>query len=374
MPTLFEPLHLRAVTLRSRIGMSPMCQYSAVGGVPQTWHITHLGARASGGAGLVMAEATAVEPRGRISLADTGLWNAEQAAAWAPIAAFIASQGAVPGMQLAHAGRKAGTAPPWEGGKPYAAESGWTEQPLGPTAEAFAPGWQTPREMDRADMAAVRDAFVESTRLAIAAGFKVLELHMAHGYLLHSFYSPISNTRGDSYGGSLPNRLRYPLEVAEAVRAALPAELPLFVRISATDWIAGGWDIEQSIVFARLLKKLGVDLLDCSSGAISPASRPPVVAQASGLAQGPPAATTALPAEPLYQVPFAEAIRREAAIPTAAVGLITTAEQAASVISGERADLVMIGRAMLRDPYWALHAAQELGVEAAWPRQYWRAK
>lgn len=420
MPSLFEPLRLRGVTLRNRIGMSPMCQYSAVAGLPQTWHITHLGARASGGAGLVLAEATAVEPRGRISLGDTGLWNEAQREAWRPIVEFIAAQGAVPGIQLAHAGRKAGTAAPWEGGKPYAsflgrsathqhgaeeagpetsapenagdgaratAAEAWTDEPIAPSPIPFAEGYQTPREMTRADMDAVREAFCHSTALAAEAGFKVLELHWAHGYLLHSFLSPLTNRRGDAYGGELPGRLRFPLELAEAVRAAWPEELPLLLRLSCTDWLAGGWDLQQSLALARRLKELGVDLIDCSSGGTTPESRPPVMLSSGGgfsRPQDPATAATEVAATgtidetgflaTLYQVPFAEAVRREAAIPSAAVGLITTPQQAEQIVREERADLVLVGRAMLRDPHWALHAAAALGAEAPWPRQYSRAR
>jgi 2,4-dienoyl-CoA reductase-like NADH-dependent reductase (Old Yellow Enzyme family) len=409
MPTLFDPLRLRGVALRSRIGMSPMCMYSAVEGIPQTWHITHLGARAIGGAALVMAEATAVEARGRISLGDTGLWNDAQRETWRPIAEFIAAQGAVPGIQLAHAGRKAGTARPWEGGKPLALKrdepDGWRDEIIAPSALPFAEGYRTPREMTRAEMDEVLEAFVAATRRAYAAGFKLIELHFAHGYLMHSFLSPLTNARGDAYGGELPGRVRFPLEVVEAVRAAWPGELPLLVRLSCSDWLDGGWDIAQSVSLARLLKKLGVDMIDCSSGGTTPESRPPVPPHVNRAATtghggtgrsgaGLPALRPDAPRDgrateleateppmplpdilaPLYQLPFAEAIRREAAIPTAAVGLITTGEQARRIIAEERADMVMIGRAMLRDPHWALNAARELDADAPWPKQYARAR
>lgn len=351
-PALFSPFTLRGLTLRNRVVMSPMCTYSAPGGVAGAWHLVHLGSRALGGAGAVMVEATAVSPQGRISAMDLGLWSDEQAAALAPVARFIAEAGAAPAIQLAHAGRKASTAVPWLGHKPvYQPPDGWT--PMAPSALPYAADQPAPRAMTAADIDQVVDDFVAAAKRARAAGFKLLECHMAHGYLLHSFLSPITNRRGDEHGGCLRNRARLPLRVAAAVRAVWPDEWPLSVRLSATDWVDGGWDLEQSIELARWLKDLGVDLIDCSSGAISAAAR--------------------APAAPGFQVPFAEAIRRQAGIATAAVGLITEPAQADAIVRADQADLVFIGRAMLDDPHWALHAAQALQADGAWPLPYARA-
>lgn len=354
MSQLFAPLALRSLTLRNRILMSPMCQYSARDGVPGHWHLVHLGARAVGGAALVMVEATAVLPEGRISPADTGLWSDAHVDAFRPVAAFIRAQGAVPAIQLAHAGRKAGTDLPWLGGAPVPpGQGGWT--PVAPSPLPFADGYQVPREVTPADLDRVESAFVAAVERAAAAGFQAVELHMAHGYLLHEFLSPITNRRADEYGGAaFEDRARFPLRVAAAVRAAWPADLPLLVRLSCTDWVEGGWDLESSIALCRRLRDLGVDLADCSSGGIVSDAR--------------------IPAAPGFQVPFAAEIRRQAGIPTAAVGLITAPAQAEQIVATGQADAVLLGRELLRDPHWPLHAARALGAEVEWPAQYLRAR
>ncbi|CAG0959844.1 12-oxophytodienoic acid reductase [Burkholderiales bacterium] len=353
MSALFTPLTLRSVTFRNRIFVSPMCQYSSRDGMPTDWHLVHLGSRAVGGAGLVMVEATAVSPEGRISPDDSGIWDDRHAEGFAPIARFIAEQGAVPGIQLAHAGRKASTDLPWRGGLPLEPEArGW--QPVAPSPRPFDSSHPVPRELSEADLDDVVRQFVEGARRALAAGFRVAEIHMAHGYLLHEFLSPLSNRRTDEYGGSLENRLRLPLRVTRAVRNAWPADLPLFVRISATDWVEGGWDLGQSVVLARLLKKTGVDLIDCSAGFLTP--------------------DAAIPFGPGYQTPFATAIRHEAGIATGTVGFITQPAQAEQIVATGLADAVLLAREMLRDPYWPLHAAHTLGVDIPWPVQYERAK
>ncbi|MDE3172121.1 MAG: NADH:flavin oxidoreductase/NADH oxidase [Gemmatimonadota bacterium] len=350
---LFDPLVLRGIEFRNRIFVSPMCEYSARDGLPNEWHMVHLGSRAVGGAGLVLTEATAVSPAGRISPADTGLWSEAHVQAWRPIVQFVRDQGAVAGVQLAHAGRKASTRIPWEGsGEVPAAEGGW--QTLAPSAVPFDASYPNPRALTVAELGEVERQWVAATRFALDAGFQVVELHMAHGYLMHQFLSPLSNRRDDAYGGSLENRMRFPLQVARAVRAAWPAELPLFARISATDWTDGGWDVEQSVVLGRSLREIGVDLVDCSSGGN--------VRHAT------------IPVAPGYQVPFAERIRRDAGIATGAVGLITDAAQANAIVAGGRADAVIMARELLRDPYFPLHAAKQLGVEVGWPKQYLRAK
>lgn len=349
---LFDALSLRDVTLRNRIAVSPMCEYSAIDGVPQPWHMVHLGSRAVGGAGLVLAEATAVEARGRISPADTGIWNDEQAAAWAPIAAFIEAQGAVPGIQLAHAGRKASTAPPWsDATKVEVGEGGWLT--VAPSALAYAEDYPQPDALDAAGIAAVIEAFRVATKRSIDCGFCVIEIHAAHGYLLHQFLSPLSNQRDDQWGGSFENRIRLTRAVVAAARSAMPEGLPLLVRISATDWVDGGWDIEQSIELCRLLNNEGVDLIDVSSGGLS---------RDQSITPGPG-----------YQVPFAARIRREAAIATGAVGLITEPRQAQDIIANGEADMVLLARELLRDPYWPRRAARELGVGIEAPKQYARA-
>jgi 2,4-dienoyl-CoA reductase-like NADH-dependent reductase (Old Yellow Enzyme family) len=350
---LFDPFALRSVSLRNRIAVSPMCQYSAEAGRASDWHLVHLGARAAGGAGLVLFEATAVEARGRISAADLGLWEDGQLEPLARIVRFVEGQGAVAGLQLAHAGRKASTAAPWDGGGPVSpVAGGWT--PVAPSALPFAEGYPVPDALDEAGIRGVVAAFVAAARRAREAGFRAVELHAAHGYLLHQFLSPLTNHRGDAWGGSFENRTRLVREVVSAVRGAWPEELPLLVRISATDWVAGGWDVEQSVELCRALRRLGVDLVDVSSGGLVAAARVPV--------------------GPGYQAAFAERIRREAAIATGAVGLITSPEQADHVVRTGQADLVLLARELLRDPHFALRAARALGHEGAWPRQYLRAR
>lgn len=353
--SLFEPLALRGITLRNRIGVSPMCQYSCTDGVVDDWHLVHLGSRAVGGTGLVIAEASAVSPEGRISPADAGIWDERHTAAWAPVAAFVRKAGAVPAIQLAHAGRKASTAAPWLGGKPVGVEAGGWSPVLGPSAIAFNELSQRPQELDLAGIQRLIGDFRAAAVRALEAGFQVVELHAAHGYLLHAFLSPISNQRRDAYGGSFENRTRFLREATAAVRAVWPERLPLLVRISATDWAddQAGWDITQSVELSRQLKNLGVDLIDVSS--------------AGTLAKG------AIPIGPGFQVPFAARIRREAGIPTAAVGLITEAAQAEAIVAQGEADLVLLARELLRDPYWPRRAAQELGARLEPPPQYQRA-
>ncbi|KAI95856.1 oxidoreductase [Rhodomicrobium udaipurense JA643] len=347
---LLTPLTLRGVTFRNRIAVSPMCQYSAKDGFANDWHLVHLGSRASGGAGLVIAEATAVTPEGRISPYDLGLWSDDHMEPLARIARFIESQGAVPGIQIAHAGRKASTDAPWNGGRALPPEQGgW--RPVAPSAVPFSPESPTPTALSEDGIAHVIAAFEEATRRALKAGFKVIEIHGAHGYLLHEFLSPLSNHRTDQWGGSFENRARLTLTVAERLRAILPDDLPLFVRISATDWVPGGWDDTQSVELAKHLKRIGVDLIDVSSGALTPTAQIPV-------AKG-------------YQVPFARRIREEAGIRTGAVGLITDPQQANDIITGGDANLVLIAREFLRDPYFALRAERELnGGDKSWPLQY----
>ncbi|MHB1202999.1 MAG: NADH:flavin oxidoreductase/NADH oxidase [Acidithiobacillus sp.] len=350
---LFSPWQQRSLRIRNRICVSPMCQYSTPDGVARDWHMVHLGSRAVGGAGLVMVEASGINPEGRISPQDLGIWNDSQAEALRPIAAFMRGQGATPAIQIAHAGRKASTAAPFHGGHPIAPkDGGW--QPIAPSAIAFSSEHTLPRAMAAADFQQILEDFQAAARRALAAGFQVLEIHMAHGYLLHSFLSPISNRREDRYGGSLENRMRFPLEVTAALRAIWPDDLPLWVRISASDWVEGGWDIEQSIALSAALKKLGVDAIDCSSGGMTPDAR--------------------IPAGPGFQTPFAAAIRHAVGIPTVAVGLITDAAQAEHILVTEQADAVSLAREMLRDPYWPLHAALALGDDLTWPQQYDRAK
>ncbi|RPE76963.1 NADH:flavin oxidoreductase/NADH oxidase [Vulcaniibacterium tengchongense] len=352
MSRLFQPLTQRSLTVRNRIAVSPMCQYSANDGVPGDWHLVHLGARATGGAGAVIAEATAVSAEGRISPADTGLWNDAQGEAWARIVRFIAAQGATPGVQLAHAGRKASTAAPWLGGGALApGDGGWT--PVAPSPLAFSARSPQPRELSAAEIANVVDDFACAAWRARAAGFRLIEIHAAHGYLLHQFLSPLSNRRRDAYGGCFDNRVRLLLEVVDAVRKVWPERLPLWLRVSATDWAAGGWDIEQSAALARLVAHRGVDLIDVSSGGL--------VAEAK------------VPVAPGYQVPFAARIRREANIATGAVGMITTPEQAESILAEGAADVVLLARELLRDPNFPLRAAKALGAEAPVPEQYLRA-
>jgi 2,4-dienoyl-CoA reductase-like NADH-dependent reductase (Old Yellow Enzyme family) len=351
---LFAPFAMREVTLPNRVVVSPMCQYSCVDGLATDWHLVHLGSRAVGGAGLIIAEATAVEARGRISPQDLGLWDDAQIAPLARITAFLREQGAVPGIQLAHAGRKASTHRPWSGQGAVPVEAGGWRDVIAASALPFAPDYPQPRAMTAGDLDDVRAAFVAATRRALAAGFAFVEIHAAHGYLLHSFLSPLANARTDEYGGDLAGRMRFPLAVVESVRAAWPAHLPLGVRLSATDWTPGGWAIEDSVALARTLRERGVDVITASSGGVSTRQQ--------------------IPLGPGYQVHLAEQIRREAGIPTMAVGLITEPRQAEAILAEGRADLIALGRELLRSPYWPLHAAAALGVDRPWPDQYARAK
>ena len=353
MIQLFQPLTLRQLTLPNRIAVSPMCQYSARDGLANDWHLVHLGSRATGGAGLVVVEATGVTPEGRISPQCLGLWSDEQIEPLRRITRFIEGQGSVAGIQLAHAGRKAGTWRPWSGktGSVPLEEGGWI--PLAPSAIPFDEHHHVPQAMSRQQIAALVQDFVRAAERALKAGFKVVEVHAAHGYLLHQFLSPLSNTRDDEYGGSFANRTRLLLEVVDAVRAVWPAELPLLVRLSATDWVDGGWSELETVEVCRLLKEHGVDLVDVSYGGL--------------------AANAQIPIGPGYQARFAERVRREAGIPTGAVGLITEPAQAEHVLHSEQADLVFLARELLRDPYWPLRAAEALGHRLAWPPQYDRA-
>jgi 2,4-dienoyl-CoA reductase-like NADH-dependent reductase (Old Yellow Enzyme family) len=352
-PPLYEPLTLRGVTMRNRIGVSPMCEYSSVDGFANDWHVVHLGSRAVGGAGLVLTEATAVTADGRISPHDLGIYRDEHVDMLSRIARFIAEQGAVPGMQLSHAGRKASTDAPWRGGRPLSpAEGGWTPV-WAPSAIPFGDRSPAPVALDQAGIDGVVAAFRAAAARALEAGFQTIELHAAHGYLLHEFLSPLSNHRIDEYGGSFENRIRLVLRVTDAVRGVWPERLPLLVRLSGTDWVPGGWDVEQSVALARLLAPRGVDLVDCSSGGIVPGAK--------------------IPVGPGYQVHIAERIRAEGAIATAAVGLITDPEHADSIVRSGQADMVFLARQLLRDPYWPLHAAKRLGAAVTWPVQYQRA-
>lgn len=351
MSQLFSPFALRQITFKNRVFVSPMCQYSCQDGVPTDWHLVHLGSRAVGGAAMVMTEAAAINPAGRISPEDAGIWNDTQVAAWQPIAAFIKANGAVPAIQIAHAGRKASTFAPWRGaGKVAQNQGGW--RVLGPSPVPFSATFPEPIEMSAADIRGCIDDFAAATSRALAAGFEVVEIHAAHGYLLHEFLSPHSNLRADAYGGTLENRMRFPLTVCEAVRAAWPQDKPVLLRISASDWQVGGWDVAQSIAFCTAAKALGIDLIDVSSGGNVHDAK--------------------LALRPGYQVPFARAVREQAGIPTGAVGLITDAVQAEQIIADGDADCVFLARALLRDPYWPRHAAQQLGTPMVWPEQYLR--
>lgn len=347
---LFSPLTIRGVTLHNRVVVSPMCQYSAVDGFTDDWHLVHLGSRAVGGAGLVMVEATAVLPEGRITPGCTGIWDERHVENLARIARFLHRMGVTSSIQLAHAGRKASCAPPWAGGPrlPETDDNAWTT--VAPSAIPFQESDPDPVELDDAGIARIVAAFAAGARRAIDAGFQVIELHNAHGYLLHEFLSPLSNHRTDQYGGSLENRMRLSLAIVDAIRNVIPESTPLFVRISSTDWAEGGWDLAQSINLARTMKSHGVDLIDCSSGGTVPYAKIPA---ASG-----------------FQVPFAEAIRRETGILTGAVGIIFDGEQANAIIASGQADLVFLAREMLREPYWAIKAAQTLGAPSLWPTQY----
>jgi 2,4-dienoyl-CoA reductase-like NADH-dependent reductase (Old Yellow Enzyme family) len=349
---LFTPFRLRGTELKNRIAVSPMCEYSAKDGYPGTWHLVHLGSRAVGGAALVMAEATGVQAVGRISPADTGLYLDSHVEAWRPISEFIREKGAVAGIQLAHAGRKASTNVPWLGGGAIAINAGgW--QPLAPSAIPFDTGYNIPKELSVEEIDQIVADFAAAARRALGAGFQVLEIHAAHGYLLHEFYSPLSNQRTDEYGGNFENRIRLLLRVTRTVRELWPEQQPLFVRISAMDWKEEGWDIEQSVELCRRLKGFDVDLVDVSSGGVVPGVR--------------------IPFGPGYQVGFAATIRREAGIATGAVGMITEPAQAETIIATGQADIVLLAREMLRDPYWPRHAAQVLGVKIKPPVQYERA-
>ncbi len=351
---LFEPFTLRSISLRNRIGVSPMCQYSCEEGLVADWHLVHLGSRAVGGAGLVMAEATAVSAEGRISPSDTGIWKDEHVGAWRRVAQFISAQGAVPAIQLAHAGWKASTAAPWLGGKAVDPQNGgWRSIGVGDTA--FTDGYPIPRQATSEDIDRICREWRDAAGRAIEAGFEMIEIHAAHGYLLHSFLSPLSNRRVDEYGGSFENRTRLPLRVAKELRDILPTKMPLAVRLSCSDWMEGGWAIGDSVRLSSQLRDLGVDLIDCSSGGASPIAK--------------------IPVGPGYQTAFAEAIRRGSRIATAAVGMITSPIQAETILRSGQADLVFLAREMLRDPYWPARAARELGVSTAGmaPVQYGRA-
>jgi 2,4-dienoyl-CoA reductase-like NADH-dependent reductase (Old Yellow Enzyme family) len=351
---LFQPFTTRGVTLKNRIVVSPMCQYSSVDGMADDWHLVHLGSRAVGGAGLIFVEATAVTAEGRITPGDMGIWDDRHIEPLARIASFIHRMGAVAGIQLAHAGRKASCTAPWQGGKRLKTpeEGGW--EVVAPSAIPFRESDPLPHALDEAGILEIVAAFAAAAKRAIRAGFRVIEIHSAHGYLLHSFLSALSNQRMDSYGGSLENRMRMLVQTATALRQILPADMPLFTRISSTDWVEGGWDVDQSIALGRALKRTGVDLIDASSGGLVPGAVVPVA--------------------PGYQVPFAAAIREQAGISTAAVGMITEPHQAEAIIASGQADLVFLAREMLREPYWALKAGRALGEEQKWPVQYERAK
>ena len=353
MSKLFSPIRLRELNIKNRIFMAPMCQYSADDGMPNEWHRTHYGARAAGGVGLVMVEATAVCPEGRITPYDLGLWSAQQAEAFRPITAFIKEQGATPAIQIAHAGRKAGCAQPWKGGKSISLqEGGW--QPLAPSALAFSADSNMPKEMNQADIDNVVSQFADATKRALTAGFEVVEIHMAHGYLLHEFLSPLTNHRSDAYGGSFENRARLPLRVAQAVRDLWPSDKPVMVRISATDWVEGGWDLAGSIELVKQLKSIGIDHVDVSTGGLVP--------------------DAVVPAAPGFQTPFAASLRKETGMSVSTVGLITDAKQAEAILLAGQAHAVSIGRELLRNPYWPLQAASILGEDISGPLQYERAK
>jgi len=354
MPALFEPISLRDLTLRNRIIVSPMCQYSAEDGKATAWHMIHLGHLALSGAGMLAIEATAVEPEGRITPGDLGLWDYATEAALVPVMAAIRQYSNMPvAIQLAHAGRKASSHLPWKGGEQISpAMGGWITS--APSPVPFKDDQTTPEALDEGGLLRVREAFAAAAKRADRLGIDAIEVHAAHGYLLHEFLSPLSNRRDDDYGGSLENRMRFPLQVFDAVRAAFPADKPVGVRVSASDWVEGGWDIDQTVVFAKALKERGVDWIDASSGGLSPLQR--------------------IPAGPNYQVPFAERIRAETGIPTMAVGLITEPRQAEDIIASGQADMVALARAMLYDARWPWHAAAELGAEVDAPPQYWRAR
>ena len=355
MSLLFSPITFRDVTLRNRVVVSPMCEYSSRDGMANDWHFVHLGSRAIGGAGLILTEAAAVTADGRISPADLGIYSDEHVEPLARIFRFLEQHGAVGGMQLAHAGRKASTAEPWKGGGPVAPDAGGWTPVWAPSAMAFREHWQTPRAMEKRDIEVLVRAFAQAASRVLAAGGKVVEIHAAHGYLIHEFLSPLSNQRNDEYGGTFDHRARLLFEVVDAVRGVWPERLPLFVRISATDWTDGGWTVDDSVALASRLKTRGVDLIDCSSGGNVPHAK--------------------IPLGPGYQVRFAERVRREANAVSGAVGLITQPELAEEIVANGRADAVLLARELLRDPYWPLHAAKALGADIDyWPPQYIRAK
>ena len=350
---LFQPLTIRGTTIKNRIAVSPMCQYSSVDGFANDWHLVHLGSRAVGGAGLVIMEATSVSPEGRITYGDMGIWKDEHIPFLQRITNFITSQGAVPGIQLAHAGRKASSHLPWQGGLPLSdTENAW--QTVASSPLPYKPEFPLPKELTIEDIEHLLIAFTDAASRALRAGFKIIEIHAAHGYLINSFLSPLTNKRTDNYGRSFENRIRFLLEIVLAVRTVLPPDYPLFTRISCTDWVEGGWTIEDSIQLASILKNNGVDLIDCSSGGNSPLQK--------------------IPVGPMYQTPFAEQIKKETGILTGAVGLISTTEEANGIINDKKADLVFMARRFLRDPYFPLHAAKELDEDIHWPDQYLRAK
>lgn len=350
---LFQPLQIRELNIKNRIAVSPMCQYSAEEGVPNNWHLVHLGSRAAGGAGIVICEATSVSPEGRISPGDTGIWNEKQIEAFKPITEFIKSQDSIPAIQIAHAGRKASTHRPWQGyGAVPLDQGGWV--PMAPSPIRYSEKYHEPKEMSPADLRMVLEQFAQAAHNALKAGFEIAEIHMAHGYLLSEFLSPLSNQRNDEYGGSIENRMRFPLAVAQEIRKIWPAKWPVFVRISATDWVEGGWTLEDSIIFARRLKQIGIDLIDCSSGGVSPQQK--------------------ITTGPNYQVHLSKGVRKEAGILTGAVGMITQPKQAEAILKNEEADFIFMARELLRHPYWPLHAAKKLNVKIAWPKQYERAQ
>jgi len=353
MPNLFDPLSIRDLTLPNRIVVSPMCEYSSIDGFANDWHLVHLGSRAVGGAGLIITEAAAVTPEGRISPADLGIWSDQHVEFLARITRFIRSQGSIAGIQLAHAGRKASTYRPWDGNGAVPEESGGWKNVVAPSPIPFAGNYPVPQALTQEGIQTVVRAFVEAAGRALEAGFRVIEIHAAHGYLISEFLSPLANHRTDEYGGSFENRIRLLLEVVSAIRESWPERAPLFVRISSTDWVEGGWTVGESVELAKCLKKCGVDLIDCSSGGNVPPSQ--------------------IPVGPGYQTPFAERIRRESNTLTGAVGMITAPSQADHIIRTGQADLVIIAREFLRDPYWPLRAGRDLGYPVPWPVQYLRA-